>query len=277
MPARASATGCCDVPPGEATPPLNNRLELTITELDGGSAPVSVDVGAVRGAGLCVRDRAAAGREQERRRAAGEPWHSSDLFTYRIGRHLATTDASIEVQGPLTGGEAEVVVIFVGEEVLIGVGSDQCDRELDALFLEKPKQLCPHPLGRRAWRYADVEDHWDELRVEAEVEIDGKAVAIQSFALAELVTFDTLLATDALRERPDGTVFYCGTGGAPPGAVAEIARLGLPPETISGVGEVFRMRLYDPVRDRELRHEYRVEVLGDHLADRRLDDGEDAR
>jgi hypothetical protein len=266
--ARASATGCCDGPSDATTPALNNRLELTINELGGGSTPLALDVGALRGAGLCGRDREAARREQERRRAAGEPWHSSDLFTYRIGRYLATTGASIEVQGPLTGGEAEAVAIFVGDQVLIGVGSDQCDRELDRLFLEKPKQLCPHPLGRQVWRYADVKDHWDELRVEAEVETGGQTVAIQSFALAELVDFGTLLAADALRERPDGTVFYCGTGGAPPGAEDEIARLGLPPETISGVGEVFRMRLHDPVRDRELRHEYRVEVLGDNLADR---------
>lgn len=243
-------------------------LELTLTERDGSSTGVAVEVRAVRGAGLCERDRAAARAEQARRRAAGEPWHSSDLFTYRIGRYLATTDASIEVQGPLTGGEAEAVVIFSEGQILIGVGSDQCDRELDPLFLEKPKQLCPHPVGREVWRYADVEDHWDELRIEAEVEIDGKAVAIQSFALAELVTFETLLEIEALRERPDGTVFFCGTGGAPPGAEAEIARLGLPPETISGVGEIFRMRLHDPVRDRELRHEYRVEVLGDNMADR---------
>ena len=53
-------------------------------------------------------------------------------------------------------------------------------------------------------------------------------------------------------------------------AIADmLARLDLPPETISGVGDVFRMRLYDPVLDREIRHAYHVDVLGDDLADRR--------
>lgn len=246
-----------------------NLLDLTVTELNGSSAPISVEVRAVRGAGLCGRDRAAAHREQERRREAGEPWSSSDLFTYRIGRYLATTAGRIEVQGALTGGEAEAVAIFTGDLILIGLGSDQCDRELDPFFLEKPKQLCPHPLGPEVWRYDDIRDHWDELQIEADVEVNGHSLALQNFTLAELVTFDTLLATDALQSRPDGTIFFCGTGGTVPEVEAEIARLNLPPETISGVGDLFRMRLYDPVLDREIRHTYHVDVLGDNLDDRR--------
>ena len=222
----------------------------------------------MRGAGLCGRDRAAALSEQERRRQAGEPWSSSDQFSYRISRYLATTADWIEVQGPLTGGEAEAVAIFTGEQILIGLGSDQCDRELDPLFLEKPKQLCPHPLGPEVWRYDDVRDHWDDLQIESEVNVNGHTLSLQRFSLAELVTLEMLLAGDALRVRPDGTIFFCGTGGAVPEAQSEIARLGLPPETISGVGQVFRMRLRDPVLDREIRHAYRVEVLGDDLADR---------
>lgn len=246
-----------------------NRLDLTVTELDGSSTPISVEVQAVRGAGLCGRDRAAAQREQERRRAAGEPWSSSDLFTYRIGRYLATTADRIEVQGPLTGGEAEAVAIFTGDQILIGLGSDQCDRELDPFFLEKPKQLCPHPLGPEVWRYDDVHDHWDELQIEADVEVNGHSLALQRFDLSGLVTLEMLLQSDVLQNRPDGTIFFCGTGGSVPEVEAEIARLDLPPETISGVGDVFRMRLYDPVLDREIRHAYHVDVLGDDLADRR--------
>ena len=246
-----------------------NLLDFTVTELDGSSTPVPVKVQAVRGAGLCGRDRVAALGEQERRLQAGEPWSSSDQFSYRIGRYLATTADWIEVQGPLTGGEAEAVAIFTGDKILIGLGSDQCDRELDPLFLEKPKQLCPHPLGPEVWRYDDVRDHWDDLQIESEVDVNGHTLSLQRFSLAELVTLEMLLTGDALRVRPDGTIFFCGTGGAVPEAEAEIARLDLPPETISGVGDVFRMRLYDPVLDREIRHAYHVDVLGDDLADRR--------
>ena len=48
---------------------------------------------------------------------------------FRIGRYLLTQDPEFEVQGPLTGCEAEVVAIRERDEVFISVGSDQCDRE----------------------------------------------------------------------------------------------------------------------------------------------------
>ena len=265
----ASVTGCSDErSKTRVTNFVINRLDLTVTELDGSSTPLSMEVQAVRGAGLCGRDRNAAVNEQVRRQQAGEPWSSSNQFSYRIGRYLATTADWIEVQGPLTGGEAEAIAIFTGGQILIGLGSDQCDRELDPLFLEKPKQLCPHPLSPEVWRYDDVRDHWDDLQIESEVDVNDYTLSLQRFFLAELVTLEMLLADDVLRVRPDGTIFFCGTGGAIPEAQSEIARLGLPPETIAGVGQVFRMRLCDPVLNREIRHAYRVQVLGDDLADR---------
>ena len=69
---------------------------------------------------------------------------------FRISRHLLTQDDQFEVQGPLTGCEAEVVAIREQGEIFISVGSDQCDRELDSLFPDKPKQMCPHPIASTA-------------------------------------------------------------------------------------------------------------------------------
>lgn len=54
---------------------------------------------------------------------------------YRIGRYLLTQASEFEVQEPLTGGEAEAMAIHCDDDILITVGSDQCDCELDPLFL----------------------------------------------------------------------------------------------------------------------------------------------
>ena len=51
-----------------------------------------------------------------------------------------------------------MVAIRAGNEIWISLGSDQCDRELDHLFPDKPKQMCPHPIASVVWPYDEVKD-----------------------------------------------------------------------------------------------------------------------
>ena len=187
---------------------------------------------------------------------------------FHIGRYLLTQGSDIEVQGPMTGGEAEVVAIRSGSEVFVSVGSDQCDRELDSLFPDKPKQMCPHPIASTAWPYDEVKCHWDSLRIYSHVVVGSHTVPLQDSALSELVDLEYLLAMDSVKRLTDPMVLYCGSAPFLDSAAEMISDLNLPEETGMGVGDEFMVRLHDPVLDRTIEKRFRAIPLGDELEER---------
>lgn len=190
---------------------------------------------------------------------------------FRIGRYLLTQDEEFEVQGPLTGGEAEVVAIRQGGEIFVSVGSDQCDRELDAIFPDKPKQMCPHPIAATAWPYGEVKDHWDRLQIYSHVVVQGHTVPLQDATLATMVDLEYLLGLDSVQLLPNPMVLYCGSSAFLDEAIVQaIQQHGLPPETAHGTGDQFLARLHDPVLDRTIEHRFRAVPVGDELAERDL-------
>mgnify|MGYP002856599754 CR=1 FL=1 len=188
---------------------------------------------------------------------------------FHIGRYLLTQSQEFEVQGPLTGGEAEVVAIRVDGDVFITVGSDQCDRELDPLFPDKPKQMCPHPVAAVAWPYSEVQEHWDSLRIYSHVVAGTHTVPLQDSELSELVDLDYLLETEDIGKLADPIILFCGSVAFLDSAAETVERHSLPKETAKGVGEEFHIRLHDPVLDRTIEHRYRAVPLGDELHERR--------
>ncbi len=248
---------------------MRNHVELTVLERTGERVPLAFDLKSLRGAGMCSRDREAVKATLEARRRDGLSWTEKPYWTYRLSPYLLTTEGVTEVQGALTGGEVEAVAVFVDGDEFVGVGSDQCDREMDTLFLEKPKQMCPHSLSPTVWRLDDVGDHWDEIQLESQVRVGKTVVDVQRFTLSELVPLETWIEKCGLREGSGATVFYSGTGSTVPELHEQLERLGLPEETASGVGDEYLMRMFDPVLDREIRHSYVVNVLGDDLDERR--------
>jgi hypothetical protein len=154
----------------------------------------SIPIGSVSGARFSSRDVEGMRRTLDAALARGESGTKTNPSIFRIARYLLTQSDEFEVQGPLTGGEAEIVAIRNGGEILITAGSDQCDRELDPLFQDKPKQMCPHPIAAVAWPYAEVRDHWDSLRIYSHVEVDGHVIPLQDSPASELVDLEYLLA-----------------------------------------------------------------------------------
>lgn len=92
---------------------------------------------------------------------------------YRVSASLLTHGDRVQVLGCESSGEVEAVLIGTAEHgMLVGVGSDHTDRKAEAVSVAVSKQLCPKPLGRDLWRFGDVAERWDGLRLESE--LDGE-------------------------------------------------------------------------------------------------------
>ena len=236
------------------------------------SERLSIPVGSVAGVRYASRDIEGMRVELDEtieRNKHFSPATRTNPSVFRIGRYLLTQGHEFEVQGPLTGGEAEVVVIRMGGELYISVGSDQCDRELDPLFPDKPKQMCPHPIARTGWYYDEVREHWDSLRIYSHVVVDNYTIPLQDSELSELVDLDFLLETDQVASLTDPMILYCGAVPFLESAAGLVEDYGVEESALKGVGDEFLVRLHDPELQRTIEHRYRAHPLGDDLDERK--------
>ena len=192
---------------------MRSHTVKLVIESKTGSQERSFSVGSVSGARFSSGDTRGMRRKLDAMIAEDGHFTGATLTNpsiFRIGCYLLTQDDEFEVQGTLTGCEAEVVAICTGDEIFISVGSDQCDRELDSIFPDKPKQMCPHPIASTAWPYEEVRDHWDRLRIYSEVEVAGHTVPIQDTTIDTQVDLEYLLAMDPVKSLSEPKVLYCG-------------------------------------------------------------------
>lgn len=243
-------------------------IDMTIASLQG-TEKRSIPLGSVAMARFASRDIEGMRKELDGRLARGESATRTNPSVCRIARHLLTQLSEFEVQGPLTGGEAEVVVIRDGNDIFISVGSDQSDRELEPLFQDKPKQMCHHPIACTAWPYSEVRNNWDTLRIYSHVVAGGHTITLQDCALSVLVDLEFLLGMDYVKSLSDPMFLYCGATPFLESVASQVKDLGLPEEVAHGVGEEFLVRLHDPVLGRTIEHLYRAVPLGDDLAERK--------
>ncbi len=225
-------------------------------------------IGSVGGARYASRDIEGTRRSLDAALARGESGTKTNPSIFHIGRYLLTQSPEFEVQGPLTGGEAEIVAILDRDEIFISTGSDQCDRELDPLFQDKPKQMCPHPVASVAWPYSEVRNHWDQLRISSEVSVGPHTVPLQDSPASALVDLEFLLAMADVRGLTRPAFLYCGSVPLLDSVASTLKKRSLPEETGHGVGDSFLARLHDPVLDRAIEHRYRARPVGDDLEER---------
>lgn len=222
------------------------KLEL---HADGAFLPIDVPVRRLLIAGFTGRDQdaVAAHVEELAEHGIAGPKRVPSLFPGVPSR--VTTRPSITVHGTRTSGEAEFIVTRRDGQVLVGIGSDHTDRELEAHSIIKSKQVCEKPVGPALWRADDVADHWDQLVLRATAwTADGEEVRYQEGTLDAMLTLDALLEEVESRVGAvEGDILYSGT---------------LPLLTDDFVcGPRFRSDLIDPVLGRRLACEYAVEVL----------------
>jgi len=216
-------------------------------EQDGGVRQIEVSLQNVVVAGWAGRDLDAIEHHIEELLALGVPRPSAVPLYYRVGENLLTQAPRVQVVGPDTSGEVETFVFTFEGELYVSIASDHTDRKLETHSVALSKQICPKPVARGAWRFADVAGYWDELVIRSHIEENGKTVLYQEGTLATLRPPQELIAGYANGAAlPEGTGMTCGTvnaiGGIRPAAS-------------------FTMELFDPRRGRTLSHSYALDIL----------------
>lgn len=227
------------------------QLSFNVISRDGATACVATEIEQLVIAGWAGRDPQAIRAHIDELAALGVAPPSTTPCFYRVSSALLTQAPTVSVLGARSGGEIECVFVDSPVGTLVAIGSDHTDREVEAYGVAVSKQVCAKPVGREAWLYADVADHWDALVMRAWlVARDGERAEYQHGAVSGLLAPETLWQRfGAARAMPARCAMYGGTV-AVHGAIAAMTS-----------GDAFELELHDPVLDRRLRHRYTVVAL----------------
>jgi hypothetical protein len=214
----------------------------------GGVEKVAVDINDLVIAGWTGRDVTALDHHIEELKAIGVQPPSKVPLYYRVAAQMLTQADRIQVLGDDTSGEVEPVLVGAADRLWVTVGADHTDRRLESYGVAVSKQVCPKVIGRTAWRFEEVEPHWDRLVLRSFITEGGKKVLYQEGPLATIRAPRELIAgwRNGDKRLPAGTAMFCGTLPAL-GAIRSSSR--------------FEMAIEDPVLARKLAHAYDVEAL----------------
>ena len=214
-----------------------------------GAGIAEVEIDDIVIGGMTALDEAAIHHHLEEMKAIGVKMPDKFPFFFRISAGFLTQSEQVQVLGWDSSGEVEAVVESLDDERWLTVGSDHTDRKVEAYSINVSKQMCPKIVGRKAWRFSEVSDHWDRLIIRSWTTTDGKRALYQEGPLASMRHPDDLTARYLDGKGGGlaaGTVLFCGTIGAM-GPLAHSER--------------FEMELEDPVLGRKIGHSYDIEAL----------------
>ena len=179
----------------------------------GQTREVEIDPREIIIAGMTGRDVAKVQEHIDELAELGVAPPSTIPIYYRVSASLLTQAPRIQVVGADSSGEVEAVLIGTPEGMLVTVGSDHTDRKVEAQSIALSKQLCPKPISRDAWRFADVAPAWDELELIADCATNGVWSPYQRGGLAAVRRPEDLIGGffNGLTELPAGVVMFTGT------------------------------------------------------------------
>jgi Protein of unknown function (DUF2848) len=198
-------------------------------------------------AGWTGRDVAALNHHIEELKAIGVQPPSRVPLYYRLTANLLTQAEKVQVLGDDTSGEVEPVLVGTADRLWVTIGADHTDRKLESYGVAVSKQICPKVIGRAAWRFEEIEPHWDRLILRSYVHEAGKRTLYQEGPLAKIRPPRDLIAgwRNGDGKLPAGVAMFCGT-------LPVIGAIRSSPR--------FEMELDDPVLGRKLDHSYSVQV-----------------
>jgi Protein of unknown function (DUF2848) len=214
----------------------------------GGREKVAVDIEDLVIAGWTGRDVAALNHHIEELKAIGVQPPSKVPLYYRVAAQMLTQADKIQVLGDDTSGEVEPVLVGAADRLWVTVGADHTDRKLESYGVAASKQVCPKVIGRTAWRFEDVEPHWDRLMLRSFVTEGGQKILYQEGPLAKIRAPRELIAgwRNGEKRLPAGVAMFCGT---------------MPAIGAIRASTQFEMEIEDPVLGRTLTHAYQVTAL----------------
>ena len=71
------------------------------------------------------------------------------------------------------------MLVGAADRLWVTVGSDHTDRKAESFSVAVAKQICAKAVGRTAWRFEEVEPHWDRLMLRSFIQDGGKRVLYQ--------------------------------------------------------------------------------------------------
>jgi hypothetical protein len=221
-------------------------LSFSISTASGAAAlDVAIDHFVI--AGWAGRDHAAIEHHIEELAAIGVPRPTAVPLFYRVAANQLTQENCLQMVGPDSSGEVEVLLFSHAGRSYVSLTSDHTDRKLESHSVALSKQLCAKPVAREAWPLDEVLPHWDSLRIVSTITEDGREVEYQNGTLDSLREVrDLALRHTGQPQLPDGMAMSCGT-------VPVIG--GIRPSTSFG------MMLVDERLGRRLAHRYTVECL----------------
>lgn len=222
-----------------------SRLQLVVNHAGGRSRPIEADIARVLLAGYTGRDRAKVLEHVRELAALGVAPPARVPSIYVVPPALVTTESRVQVTGTETSGEAEFFLLLTPEGVLVGAGSDHTDRAHEAVNVDESKAMCPKPIARQVWPYAEVSPHWDRLELRSWVTDAAGRRLYQEGPLEALLPVGALLEELASAGHVDlaGHAVFGGT---------------LPTHGGLVYGHHFEVELHDPVLGRSLTCAYDV-------------------
>lgn len=200
-----------------------------------------------------------AGRNQEAVQAhiaelaeLGVPGPTVTPAMYPVSPYLAQQCDKIAVQHDRTSGEAEWALIVANGSYYLTVACDHTDRELETKGVAWSKNASPDVVGAQAWPLDEIEDHLDEITLQAWVTNDGQREQIQNASLAELLPPSYWI--EELEHRglmADGTIVLSGTPVMVPG--------------VDQFADRWEVEMRDPRLDRAIRVDYELVRMPDPI------------
>lgn len=183
----------------------------------------------------------------------GVPAPKATPVFYPLLADKLSTVGELEVVGTGNSGEVEFVLLYSEQGLLVGVGSDHTDRDLEKVSIIKSKQAYPNLISRDVWLYTDLINHWDELEMRSWLGSNRETLYQEGY-LAELMRPEDLMAkAEALIEGEiAGTVLYSGT----------LATLGE-----IKFSDFFHVELLDKAKGRKISHAYSIRPLSWYKGD----------
>ncbi|SKC70601.1 DUF2848 family protein [Maledivibacter halophilus] len=191
-----------------------NTLELFIN--GNPQRPIYYTVKKIINAGYTGRNQEEVMKHIEELKEVGVPAPDKIPTYFPKAAALLTTDNYCEVIDKDSTGEAEYVLLVADNEIYVAVGSDHTDRKLEVGNIPKAKQMCPNFISRGVWKFDDIKENWDDLKMRSWI---GKDRA----KIYQDTTLDAFMRPEELLKRvkallggklEEGTVIFSGTVGA---------------------------------------------------------------